>query len=157
MCLVTLKRYRKRRTHISGQPVVKNEKNENNGNEPNQEQDCNERVYDSIDESQIIEMPIRNPDSVERSLAKDDIKPSDGYLNPYQSMVPDPLIHDYSKVKPLGDIDLPQYTNVEGGHDYLHRLEENDANKKMSVTSSPSSSFLNKKTDMKRSDYISMH
>lgn len=155
MCLVTLKRYRKRRTHISGQPVVKRAKNENNGTETNQEQDSNERLYDSIDESQIIEMPIRHLDNVESSLAKDDFKPSDGYLNPYQPMVHDPLIHDYIKVKPL--CDLPQYTNVQGGHDSLHRLVENDAKQKTSVTSSSSSSFLNKTSETKQSDYISMH
>ncbi|XP_052076473.1 uncharacterized protein LOC127714451 [Mytilus californianus] len=156
MCLVTLKRYRKRRTNLSMQIVVKSAKNENNANEPNQAQDYNERVYDTIDESQIIEMPTRHPDSVESSLTQDDIKPSDGYLNPYQPMEPDPLIHDYSKVKPLGETDPPQYINVQGEHVSLHRLVENDAKQNTSVTSSPSS-FLDKKTDMKRSDYISMH
>lgn len=151
LCLVTMKRYRKRKKakHI--------EKNENNSKEPTKERNNEERVYDIIDESKMIDMPSQYPNSFKCSLAKDDINLSDGYLNSYQPMISDPDIHDYSKAKSIEETDPLRYINVTDENVSLGGLRENTAKLNTFVTSSKLSSLLDKKTDKHRSDYISMH
>ncbi|CAC5398442.1 unnamed protein product [Mytilus coruscus] len=151
LCLVTMKRYWKRKK------TKMIEKNENNAKEPNQVQNNEDRVYDTIDESKMIHMPPQYSNSCRCSLAKDDLNLSDGYLNPYQPMVSDHDIHDYSKAKPIVETDPLQYINVPGEDVSVKGLRENTTKLNTFVTSFQLSSFLDKQTDKKRSDYISMH
>ncbi|CAC5355532.1 MEGF10_11 [Mytilus coruscus] len=144
--------------------VVEREINENNV-KSNQVEDQYERVYDLIDESQMIDMPIQHPiptvkSSIDLSV-NEESSISDGYINPYQPIISDPTLHYYSKTKSVNDTDPLNENHQHEDIKTLNRLLANEEipmkQKTSSVKISPPSLFMGSKTEMKRSDYISMN
>lgn len=160
MCLVTLKRHRKRKMrNIIKKQAGEIEKHEDNATTSNQAHYYDERHYDTIDESQMIDMPPQHLNIiVDSSLTKDELDLSDGYLNPYQPMVPDPVMHDYSKANPVEETNLPKYINLLGEHRSLLIIpQSNKTTLNSSVQNALASSFRDNALHLQRSDYISMH
>lgn len=121
LCLVALNRYRRKHNrNLNEQHVVVVDNIENISVSSHQEQDQYERVYDTIDESKMIDLPgqdqIPAAESSNVSSVKDDCIPYDGYLNPYQPIVPDPDIHDYLTAKCFDEHDM---------HDTLKHSDQN--------------------------------
>lgn len=153
LCLVTLKRkITERKATMNVQTFDKRETEQKNANDQNKAEYHNERDYDIIDECQIFEIPRQSPNDVHSSLAKTDLNLSDGYLVPYQAMIPDPVVHDYCTAKQSGETDPIQYINTTGEHVLLLRMQENNASQNFS-----SPLCLDNNNHLKRSDYISMH
>ncbi|CAG2254335.1 unnamed protein product [Mytilus edulis] len=83
---------------------------DNNENDAAQSNEAFESVYDTIDESQMIDMPTHYSISITESSSDSSAENfvSDGYLNPYQPMVPDKEVHDYLNVSSVGENGVPQ-------------------------------------------------
>ncbi|CAC5363061.1 unnamed protein product [Mytilus coruscus] len=165
LCLVALNRYRRKRNrHLNVQHVITRDNNENNTVNCNQEQNHYEKVYDTIDESKMIDMPgqhsIQAAESSSDSSIKDDFNLSDGYLNPYQPMVPDPDIHDYLHAKPLDENDPLKHSNQDQDHSTFHRLSSTNEQELQELSTSvkiSQSLFPEIETGIKCSDYVSMN
>lgn len=109
LSIVSMNRCRKRNRRNARNLVENRDGNEENAVELNHIVVEYESVYDTVDESQMVDMPIHtddqnnqndgeSTDSSESSIlpAPDDL----GYLNPYQPIVPDIEPHEYcSKVE----------------------------------------------------------
>lgn len=163
LCVVTLNRYRKRnKSNLNIHPVVEREINENKSIEV---EDQYERVYDLIDESKMIDMPIQHPiPTVESSIdlsANEESSLSDGYLNPYQPIISDPTLHYYSKTKSVNDTDNLNKKHQPDDSQTSNRLSTNEViplqKKNSSDKISPPSLVVGLNTEMTRSDYISMN
>lgn len=159
LCLVTMKRYRKRsKKNYNVQHGDEKEKKKANTTNTNQEEDYDGRVYDLIDESQMIDISPQYLNlPVNSSVAKDELNLSDGYLNSYQPMIPDPVIHDYTKVNPVDDTDQPKYINVLDEHRFIFRMPQSNETINSSVQNSLAAIFRDNVIHPQRSDYISMH
>lgn len=164
LCLVALNRYRRKRyRHLNVRHVMEKDNNENNTLNCNQEQNHYEKVYDTIDESKMIDAPGQHSIPVaERSSSssiKDEFNLSDGYLNPYQPMVHDPDLHDYLQAKPLDEHDPNKHSNQDQDLATFRRLPSTDEQelKELSTSEHISPSlFPEIETGMKCSDYVSM-
>lgn len=126
LCLVTLNRLRKRNAkHLAVHSAVENENNENNTRISNQSHDHYDRVYDEIDETQMIDFPTQHSippvDCSSDTSSNDDCSLSDGYLNPYQPIVPDPKLHNYLKIDCPGLNLTPKNTNHKDENVDIHR------------------------------------
>lgn len=119
--LVTFNRYRKRiKKKINVHLVIERDNNENDAAQSNQ---AFESVYDTIDESQMIDMPTHHSISITESSSDSSAENfvADGYLNPYQPMVPDKEVHDYLNVSSVGENGVPQNLIKKGDHVTIHR------------------------------------
>ncbi|CAG2254559.1 unnamed protein product [Mytilus edulis] len=154
-----MKRFRKRsKKNYNVQQGDEKEKQNANATNTNQEDDYDGRVYDLIDESQMIDIsPQYSNLPVNSSVAKDELNLSDGYLNSYQPMIPDPVIHDYTKVNPVDETDQPKYINVLDEHHSIFRMPQSNETINSSVQNSLASPFRDNVIHPQRSDYISMH
>lgn len=115
--LVYLNRYRRKyKRNLIEQPVLGRYVNDTEAIISNQLHDF--YVYDTVDESQMIDIPnqptIQNDESSSELDVSDDLNISDEYLNPYQPMVPDCELHYYNKAKSVDEVSPEQSINNQG-------------------------------------------
>lgn len=160
LSVVALNRLRRKRSRKLKIQVVAKKNNENNTTNSNQEQDPYERVYDTIDESKMIDLPgqhqIQTAERSSDSSVKDEINLSDGYLNPYQPMVTDPDNHDYLKAKLFDEHDLLNYSYQNQDNASFSTLPNHNEQEMQEMPASVSL-LPEMETELKRSDYVSMN
>lgn len=100
--MVSVNRYRKRQNRNTSSPLVRYRNgNDENALEMNELEGEYERIYDIVDESQMINMPIHNDEQNDGastdSSENDKLQSLDdnGYLNPYQPIIQNIEHHDY--------------------------------------------------------------